>query len=97
MDLGPTLGEILDLVIPRVSPKWEELGIKLFKKDQGAQLKIIRSDYPNNNKKCCLEMFKYWLQTDTCASWEQLLTALRSPGVNLPVVAEDLRNNLSGN
>ena len=41
-------------------------------------------------------MFWYWLSTNTNASWQQLIEALQSPGVGLPVVAADLEKMLTG-
>ena len=79
-----------------MTQKWEQLGIKLLKNNQVAQLNIIKLNNPSDNSKCCLDMFKFWLQTNIDASWKQLITELRSPGVDLPVVAEDLEKEIIG-
>ena len=41
-------------------------------------------------------MFNYWLETDADASWQQLIDALRSPVIELPVVAADVEKILTG-
>ena len=83
-------------MVPHVTQKWEELGIKLLKDHQVAQLNTIKLNNPSDNRKCCLDMFKHWLQTNTDANWKQLIAELRSPGVDLPVVAEDLEKKVLG-
>jgi len=72
------------------------LGIKLFNEEQESHLDVIQSNHATDNKKCCKEMFWYWLSTNTNASWQQLIEALQSPGVGLPVVAADLEKMLTG-
>jgi len=92
----PTKQKILDYVVPCVSPNWYDLGVKLLKEKQESHLDVIQSNHANDNKKCCKEMFWYWLSTNTNASWQHLIEALRSPAVELPVVAADLEKMLTG-
>ena len=40
--------------------------------------------------RCCKEMFSKWLETQEDASWDQLLEALRSPGVQLESLANKI-------
>ena len=96
MNSKPTKQKILDHVIPHVAPYWYELGVKLLKEYQESQLDTIESNHVGDNRKCCIAMFRYWLGTDTDASWQQLIEALRSPAVELPVVAADIEKMLSG-
>ena len=83
-------------MVPYVSPQWYVLGVKLLKEEQESHLDIIESDYAGDNKKCCIAMFRYWLSTSTGATWKQLIEALQSPAVELPVVAADLEKMLTG-
>jgi len=69
----------------------------LLKPEQEKQLIQIKSDYSNDVKKCCFEMFNYWRQTHSEANWYHLVTALKSPGVELPVVAAGIEKKLAGN
>ena len=84
-------------MVPHVSPQWYVLGVKLLKEEQELHLDIIQSDHAGDNKKCCIAMFWYWLCTNTSATWKQLIEALQSPAVELPVVAADLEKMLTGN
>ena len=82
----PTKKKLLEL-IPNVAPQWYELGIQLLREDQEPQLDVIKSDCGNDNKRCCIQMFWYWLKTNPKASWQQLLDALGSPALELHTVA----------
>ena len=92
----PTKQKILEHVIPHVIMRWYEIGVYLLKEDQESQLDVIKSDHSGDNKKCCMEMFWYWLSTNTNANWKHLIDALRSPTVELPVVATKLEKTLTG-
>ena len=83
-------------MVPHVSPHWYILGVKLLKEDQESHLDIIKSDHAGDNKKCCIQMFWYWLNSNNSATWQQLIKALQSPAVELPVVAADLEKMLTG-
>ena len=97
MNSKPTKVKLLDHVVPHVTPQWYILGLKLLKEDQESQLDIIESNHAGDNKKCCMDMFRYWLNANTDASWQQLVEALRSPAVELPVVAADIEKMFTGN
>ena len=92
----PSKQKILDHVVPYVIPQWHDLGVKLLKEDQESQLDVIKSDHFGDNKRCCKEMFWYWLSISTNANWQQLIDALRSQAVELPVVADKLEKTLAG-
>ena len=98
VELKLNMKNILEFVVPLVTQKWKELGIILLQKgkDPVPRLEAIREDHPSNSRKCCLDMFQFWLDTDTTASWEQLIIALCSNGVGLAKAAEDLKKTLSG-
>ena len=89
----PTEGELRDHVVTEVTTRWSDLGVKLL---NSVEVEIIRKDHPNDGIECCKAMFSKWLQTKTDASWKQLIAALRSPGVALPVLATTLQEKFSG-
>ena len=91
----PTKEKLLDHVIPNVTSRWYILGVKLLK-DQDSHLDVIESNHAGDNEKCCMKMFWYWLNTNTDATWLQIIDALRSPAVKLPAVAADLEKMLTG-
>ena len=92
----PTKQKILDHVVPYVTPQWYELGVKLLKEDQESHLDVIQLNHFGDSKRCCMKMFWYWLGTNTDATWQQLIGALQSPAVELPVVAAELKEMLTG-
>ena len=59
-----------------MSPNWYDLGLQLLNTEQAKKLKTIKTDHPGDSEKCCIEMFEYWLQVDSNASWDKLLRAL---------------------
>ena len=73
-------------VISAIGPKWYELGIALLDDDQLTQLKTIKSNNIEVNR-CCIEMLMYWLDTHSNATWNDLVEALKTPGVELNNVA----------
>ena len=92
----PTKKKLLDHVIPNATSRWYVLGVKLLKEDQESHLDVLRLNHAGNNEACCMEMFWYWLNCNTDATWEKLIVELRSSAVKLPVVANDLEKMLTG-
>ena len=72
-----------------VSPQWYDLGAQLLNAEQAKKLDVIRADHPGDSEKCCTAMFNFWLQVDTTASWDKLITALQHIGHD--VLAEKIR------
>jgi len=68
----------------------------LLREEQEAQLKSIWSTHGSDVRKCCLAMLQYWMDTQPEATWHHLVTALRSPGVELASVASDIEKNFAG-
>ena len=93
VETRPTEKELLDHVVPKVASRWQELGLKLLTGDQVA---ILRVNNPCDARQCCMAMFMEWLQTNTDASWRQLIEELQSSGVNLFSVAKDLEKKFLG-
>ena len=74
----------------KVAPHWHDLGIQLLQEEYVHQLDIIQQNYPTNIERCCTEMFKFWLNVDTNASWDKLINVLERIGqISL---AEKIRN-----
>ena len=79
-----------------MAPNWYEIGVMLLEGEQESQLILIQSDYGSDVRKCCLAMLQYWMDTHPEATWHQLVTALRSPGVDLFAIATDIEKNFTG-
>ena len=82
--------------VDHMAPNWYELGAMLLDVTQELQLKLIQATYGHDYKKCCLTMLQYWMDSHPKATWHHLVTALRSPGVNLAAVAADVECNFTG-
>lgn len=92
----PSLAEINSCGIrDGVATVWYDLGLELIP-DYQNQLDIIKNDNPTNAKTCCREMFQYWLQVNTKASWDKLIVALKK--INKNQLAATIREKiLQGN
>ena len=91
-DHCPTLRQIHDIVKPEVSgvtARWYDLGVQLLDKDTGV-LDTIQTNHPTDASICCNQMFQKWLQMQSKANWNQLITALIK--INLNTVAESVSN-----
>ena len=95
MKSRPSRKNILDL-IPDVTPRWYELGIKLLNDDQESHLDIIKTNHSNDQLKGCAEMFWFWLSAQPDASWQQLIESLKSPAIQLHTVAANIEALFTG-
>ena len=68
----------------------------LLEETQEGHLKLIKTTHGSDAKKCCLEMLQYWMDTHPEATWHHLVTALKSPGVEMVAVASDIEKNFTG-
>ena len=76
--------------------KWYDIGLELFDPEDESKLDEIQSNKGGNVGDCCGEMLRVWLQKQPYATWNQLIDALRSPGVELFVVASKIEEMLNG-
>ena len=71
--------------------KWRDLGVQLLPPET---VGIIEQNHRQNVVSCCKRVLEEWLQTTTDATWNQLIRALRSPGVQLNHLAGQLEQML---
>ena len=76
----PLLKDLYQHITPHYAADWEVIGTLLGL--PSGELKAIEAGWPTNIKWCCNQMLKKWLETDTTASWEELLTIIESPAVS---------------
>ena len=67
--------------------------MQLLNHEQVKQLKIIQFNNPRDSEKCCVELFDYWLQVDSTASWSKLITALQY--IDHDVLASKIKRMIS--
>jgi len=92
----PLTKELQSLVIPKVSTHYNEIGIELFHDDDLSRLDEIAKANPTDYRKACTAMFQHWLGADYDATWNALIAALRSPGIQLISVSHELVKQLNG-
>ena len=78
-----------------VAKKWKELGVQLLRSNQTNQLDIIAANHPQDVVRCCKCVLEKWLETNTGATWNQLIEVLKGPGVQLDYFAGELEQMLS--
>ena len=88
----PSLKALLPFV-PQLAPGWYELGVTLLE-----DVKCLTVIEGNNrsDKQSCLAMLQYWMEKRPGATWDNLVTALKSPGVDLPAVASAIERKFTG-
>ena len=82
-------------VVPRVASDWYQLGLELLDEAKVTELDNIESD-DSDCKRCCFKMLKYWIRTHPNATWNHLVEALESPGVELFSVAAEVKKMFAG-
>ena len=83
----PSLKYLNRYVRGSVGSKWHDLGIELLDPDDVKELNRIKAQYSLDLNECCKEMFQLWLSKKSNASWNQLIKALRQPGIELDTLA----------
>ena len=82
-------------IISDIGPHWYILGIALLDEDQFPQLQIINHHH-NDETRCCIDLFIYWLRSHPKATWYDLVEKLKSKGVELNTVAAKLEGICTG-
>ena len=90
----PPLKYLNRYVRDSIGIKWYDLGIELLDSNDVAELDMIEADHPADHKKCCTKMFSLWLRKQPAASWNQLVEALRQPGIALITLATNVEQNI---
>ena len=75
----PTLKYLMKELHPKVSDKWDDVGIELEIDDR--LLIQIRKDYPGDSKQCLKEVLREWLQINNPPpSWEAIAQVMADIG-----------------
>ena len=92
----PLLKDLHNIVIPKVANNWYYLGIQLLNNSEMPKLEAINATYSTDFQRGCVEMFKHWLNITPGATWDNLLHALRAPGLKLLLIADDVEKEIKG-
>ena len=79
LDLKPTEKELAHHVVPYCAAQWKFLGDALG--FCSYEIDIIESNCHYIVEDCCRKLLHTWLQRNTDASWEALISALNSPAI----------------
>ena len=90
----PTLKLLNKHYRDKVAPHWYDFGIQLLENECVDKLHIIEKNHPGDVERCCTEMFIYWLQVDTEASWNKIADALEVIGQS--VLAKKIKDVTKG-
>ena len=72
--------------------QWKDFGIQLLEKEYVSQLDIIEEKYPEDEKRCCTEMFRHWLKVDKKATWNMMTDALEKIEQN--TLADEIKQDV---
>ena len=93
----PLLRDLYNIVIPKVANDWYDLAIQLFNESQVPRLDEISATFSNDRRRGCVEMLKHWLKITPGATWDNLIHALRAPGLQLMAIADEVEKEVEGN
>ena len=103
-DTRPTLSQLHILksqsgnvkIIKRLTPLWKTFGALLNFDSNGAKLRDIEHEYPNDPESCCREVLQHWLVgngVEPC-SWRKLVEIIDDS--DQEILAEEIMAALSG-
>jgi len=75
---------------------WYDVGLELLDPEDENQLDTIGASKGGNLNDCCGDMLHLWLKKQPNATWNQLIEALKSPGIELYDVAAKIEGMLKG-
>ena len=73
--------------------KWYDIGLELLEPVDEPNLRIIKSNRLGKVESCA-EMLELWIDRQPNATWNQLIKALKAPGIELHSVAAKIGNML---
>ena len=77
-----------------VADKWYDIGLELLEQKDERTVNIIKTNNAGNVAECCTEMLELWLKRQPNATWNQLIKALRAPGIELNNAASKIEKML---
>ena len=90
----PALKELYRHVKKVIAAKWFEVGVELFEEKDIKQLNTIKSSFVGNLDACCAEMLSLWRELYPRVTWNDLIMALKAPGIELNETASKIEEML---
>ena len=66
-----------------IADRWYDVGLELLEQKDERAVNVIKKNNAGNITECCMEMLELWLNRQPDATWNQLIKALRAPGIEL--------------
>ena len=73
-----------------IATKWKDIGVELLEQKDVEKLNVIKRNNAGDCIECCGEMLELWLHKQPKATWNQLIEALKAPGIELDDVASEI-------
>ena len=89
----PTMKDLQRHVAKQAAHKWRQIGESL--KLEYYEMEMIATQYPSDVVHCFMGVLDTWLTNTPDPSWNQLISALRSPTVRLHRLADQLEQMMS--
>lgn len=78
-----------------VANRWYDIGLELLEQKDEQAVRQIKGNNVGNVAESCTKMLELWLDRQPNASWNQLIEALRAPGIELNDAASKIERMLS--
>jgi len=88
------LRDLNNFIVPFVGGKWYNLGVQLLDPKSEATLRYWKTELHKGADELCTDMFSHWLTTNKKASWNDVISALKAPSINLLNLADDVEKKL---
>ena len=73
---------------------WYDIGLELLEQKDENAIEIIKKENTGDISECCTKMLKLWLNKSPNATWNQLIEALKAPGIELNDAASKIEGML---
>ena len=77
-----------------IADRWYDIGLELLEQKDEKAVNIIKKNNAGNIAECCTEMLELWLNKQPNATWNQLINALKAPGIELNNAASKIEGML---
>ena len=77
-----------------IASRWFEVGLQLMKAEDEDSLKVKREQFKSDLEMGAKSMLEFWLESQSNATWNQLITVLKMPHIRLETKATEIENML---
>ena len=89
------LKDLYKHIVNKAVCKWKEIGVQLLPPEQENEIQNIEAENLSGKVERFQRVLEKWLETDTNATWNKLIEALRCPSVSLIVLADQLEQKFN--